>query len=107
MLNKVMLIGCVMSKPAPQELENGSKFVNFVLGIIEKLKNKDGKELERMEQLDIACSGLQAELAEKCIQKGTLVYVEGRIHRWKEWEDEDKAKRCVTDIHCNILTILA
>jgi single-strand DNA-binding protein len=38
-----------------------------------------------------------AELAQKFLHKGSMIYVEGRI-RYRNWEDKEKVKRSSTEI---------
>jgi single-strand DNA-binding protein len=46
-----------------------------------------------------------AELAQKYLHKGSLVYIEGRI-RTRSWEDKDKNKRFSTEILGDNLVML-
>ena len=46
-----------------------------------------------------------AELAQKYLHKGSLVYIEGRI-RTRNWEDKDKNRRFSTEIVGDNLVML-
>ena len=46
-----------------------------------------------------------AELAQKYLHKGSLVYIEGRL-RTRNWEDKDKNKKFATEIVADNLVML-
>jgi single-strand DNA-binding protein len=46
-----------------------------------------------------------ADLAQKYLHKGSLIYLEGRI-RTRSWEDKDKNKRFITEIIGDNLVML-
>ena len=103
-LNKVMLIGNVGKDPIIRHLENGTPVASFSLATTDRFKDKTGKERELTEWHSIVCWRNLAELAEKYIQKGMHLYVEGRL-RSSSWE-KDGQKYYVTEIIAEDLQFL-
>lgn len=86
MINKVMLIGRLGKKPTIYNTENG-RLVRFSLATSEYYK-KDGQRVEKTEWHSIFVSNPACvEFCEKTLDKGSLVYVEGKI---KSRESEGK-----------------
>ena len=104
-LNKVMLIGNVGKDPIVRHLENGTPVASFSLATTERFKDKSGKERELTEWHNIVCWRNLAELAEKYIQKGMHLYIEGRL-RNSSWE-KDGQKYNVTEIVAEELQFLS
>jgi single-strand DNA-binding protein len=77
-LNKVMLIGNVGKDPEVQILEKNIKVAKFSLATTESFKDDKGQThtLTDWHTIILWC-GL-AELAEKCLHKGSTVYIEGK-----------------------------
>jgi single-strand DNA-binding protein len=97
-VNKVILIGNVGKDPEIRRLDSGMKIAKFSLATHESYKNKDGEKAEQTEWHNIVIlrDGL-AEIAEKFLEKGKQIYVEGRI-RTRNWDDRDGNKKCMTEI---------
>ena len=97
-VNKVILVGNVGGKP---EISlNGDKHVAwFNLATNERGRRAaDGTELpELTEWHRIVMFGRQAEIAERYIDKGTKLYIEGKL-RTRTWQDRNAIKRSVTEI---------
>lgn len=96
-VNKVVLIGNIGKEPDIQHLEGNSTVAKFPLATTENYKDKNGNTVSHTEWHNIVLWRGLAELAEKYLHKGSLVYVEGRI-RNRSWEDKDKVKRFTTEI---------
>ncbi|MBQ7551810.1 MAG: single-stranded DNA-binding protein [Bacteroidales bacterium] len=103
-INKVILIGHLGKDPETKTLENGSKRVSFTLATTEVYKDRDGQRKEVTEWHNIVCWRNLADIAEKYLTKGKLLYVEGRI-RTRSW-DENGSKRFFTEIEANNFTML-
>ena len=75
-----------------------NKVASFTLATTEKYKDsKTGEWKENTEWHNIVCWRNTAELAEKYIQKGMMLYVEGKL-RTRSWDDTNGNKRYVTEI---------
>lgn len=103
-VNKVILIGNVGKDPEIKVLDNGVRVANFPLATTEIYK-KDGNRFEQTEWHNIVLWRGLAEVSEKIVRKGALVYIEGKL-RSRTWEDKDKVKRYSVEIVADTLTVL-
>lgn len=106
MLNKVILIGRLGRDPETRTFENGGKKVTFSLATSETYRDKDGNRKELTEWHNIVCWRNLAEIAEKYLTKGKLLYVEGRL-RTRNWDDANGVKHYLTEIEANNFTMLS
>ena len=90
MLNKIQIIGRVGQEPTVKELSDKTKVANFSVATNERYTNKSGEAVEKTEWFNIVAWQNLADIVEKIIKKGDLVYIEGKIVT-KEWE-KDKIK---------------
>jgi single-strand DNA-binding protein len=105
-VNKVILVGNVGKDPEVRYLDKGVAVANFSLATTEKgYTLQNGTQVpERTEWHNIVAWRGLAELAEKYIRKGTLIYVEGKIQT-RSWE-KDGIKRYATDIIADTINLL-
>jgi len=96
-VNKVVLIGNVGKDPEIQILEGNLVVAKFPLATTENHKDKNGNMVSHTEWHTVVLWRGLAELAQKFLHKGSMIYVEGRI-RYRSWEDKDKIKRSNTEI---------
>lgn len=96
-VNKVTLIGNVGKDPEIQILEGNLVVAKFPLATTENHKDKNGNAVSHTEWHTVVLWRGLAELAQKFLHKGSMIYVEGRI-RYRNWEDKDKIKRSSTEI---------
>ena len=100
----MILVGRV-GKPAEVRTAGESKVASFSLATTEKYKDsKTGEWKENTEWHNIVCWRNTAELAEKYVQKGMQLYIEGKL-RTRSW-DKDGEKRYVTEIVAEVLQFL-
>lgn len=104
-INKVILIGNLGKDPEVRNLESGAKVANFTLATSETYKNRDGQKVTQTEWHNIVLWRGLAEIAEKYLQKGNQVFIEGKI-RSRSWDDKDGNKRYITEIVGDNLTML-
>ena len=93
MVNKALIIGRLGQDPDVRFTNNGTAVANFSVATDEK--GKDGKQLTTWHNV-VAWSKL-AEICQKYLKKGALVFVEGRIQH-QQYEDRDGNKRTKTEI---------
>jgi len=103
-VNKVILIGNVGKDPEIKILDNGVRVANFPLATTEIYK-KDRNRFEQTEWHNIVLWRGLAEVSEKIVRKGALVYIEGKL-RSRTWEDKDRIKRYSVEIVADTLTVL-
>lgn len=104
-VNKVILIGRLGKNPETHVFENGGKKVSFSLATSETYRDKDGNRKELTEWHNIICWRNLADVAEKYLAKGKLIYLEGRL-RTRAWDDANGAKHYTTEIEANTFTML-
>ncbi|MBS1745157.1 MAG: single-stranded DNA-binding protein [Bacteroidetes bacterium] len=104
-VNKVMLIGNLGKDPEVQYLDKNIGVAKFPLATTETHKDKNGKLLSQTEWHTIVLWRGLAELAQKYLHKGSLIYVEGRL-RTRSWEDREGNKKFATEIVADNLIML-
>lgn len=104
-INKVILIGNLGKEPDLQYLEGNIAVAKFPLATTETYKDRNGNPISQTEWHTVVLWRGLADLAQKFLHKGSLVYIEGRI-RTRSWEDKDKVKRFSTEIVGDNLVML-
>lgn len=104
MLNKVHLIGRT-GKDVEVRTTDNSKVASFTLATSERFKDRNGEVKEQTEWHNIVVWGKLADVCEKYVQKGSTLYVEGKI-RTRSWDDKDGNKRYITEILASSLQLL-
>ncbi|MBK9460443.1 MAG: single-stranded DNA-binding protein [Sphingobacteriales bacterium] len=105
-LNKVMLIGRLGKDPEAYHFDSGRIKVSFPLATSDSYTNKEGVKVEETEWHNVVMWGKQAEIAEKYLRKGKLVFIEGRI-KTRTWDDKDGNKRYTTEVEAAVFTMLS
>lgn len=106
MLNKVQLIGNLGRDPELNETTGGKKVANFTLATNERWKDAKGNKVESTEWHQIVCWERLAEIAAEHLEKGRLVYLEGRLET-QSWDDKETGdKRYRTHIVAHKLQML-
>ncbi|WP_276089375.1 single-stranded DNA-binding protein [Pedobacter sp. JY14-1] len=103
-INKVILVGHLGKDPEVRHLDGGVTVASFPLATSETY-NKEGKRVEQTEWHNIVLWRGLAEVASKYLQKGKLVYIEGKL-RTRSFEDREKIKKYVTEVVAENFTIL-
>jgi single-strand DNA-binding protein len=104
-VNRVQLIGNLGRDPDVQYLEGNIAVAKFPLATTETFKDKTGQSVSQTEWHTVVLWRGLAELAQKYLHKGSLVYIEGRL-KTRNWEDKEKVKRQATEIVGDNLVML-
>jgi single-strand DNA-binding protein len=96
-INRVMLIGNLGKDPEIQYLEGNIAVAKFPLATTETFKDRGGKLINQTEWHTVTLWRGLAELSQKFLRKGSLVYIEGRL-RTRQWEDREGNKKSSTEI---------
>jgi single-strand DNA-binding protein len=104
-LNKVQLIGYLGKDPETRYMQSGKAVTNFSIATSESWKDKDGERQEKTEWHNIVAFDKVAEIAGQYLQKGSRVYVEGKLQT-RKWEDKEGKDRYTTEIVVNQLLML-
>jgi len=104
-VNKAFLIGRLGKDPEVKTTSSGNKVANFSLATSERYRDKvTGETKELTEWHNIVVWRQLAEIVQKYLHKGDLVYIEGRI-KTRSWE-KDGVTRYTTEIVADTLTML-
>lgn len=104
-VNRVVLLGNLGKKPEIQFLEGNISVAKFSLATTENFKDKTGKLVTQTEWHNVVLWRGLAEIAQKYLHKGSLVYIEGSL-KTRSWEDEEGNKKMATDIVGDNLILL-
>ncbi len=104
-VNKVILLGNLGKDPEIRTLESGTKLARISIATNDYFKNKSGESIERTEWHNVILWRQRAELAEKFLQKGSQVYIEGRLQT-RQWDDKDGNKRYTTEIIADVVNLV-
>ena len=105
MVNKVVLIGNAGQDPEVRHLDSGVAVANFNLATNENYKDRNGERVTQTEWHRIVLWRGLAEVAEKYVKKGELLYIEGRL-RTRSWDDKEGIKRYTTEIYADEMKML-
>jgi len=104
-VNKVILIGRLGKDPEVRNLDNGVSVANFTMATSETYKDRTtGEKKEVTEWHNIVLWRGLAEVSQKYLHKGDLVYIEGKL-RTRSWEKEG-VTRYTTEIVADNMTML-
>jgi single-strand DNA-binding protein len=105
MVNRVILVGRLGRDPEIRTTPSGSTVASFSLATDERWNDANGERKTRTEWHNIVAWSKLAEICEKYLTKGKLVFIEGRIQT-REWDDRDGNKRRTTEIVASDMKML-
>ena len=88
-LNKVLLIGNVGAEPQIKTLASGNKVANITLATSERYKDRNGEQKEDTEWHSVQAFGKLADVVERFVHKGSLLYLDGKI-RTRSYEADGR-----------------
>jgi single-strand DNA-binding protein len=103
-VNKVILVGHVGKDPEVKYLEGGTAMAKFSLATTESYKDKQGNKVDTTEWHNIVMWRGLAEIAEKYVRKGKLLFIEGKIKTRVVGEGDNR--KYYTDIVADNMTML-
>lgn len=103
--NKVQLIGNLGADPETKQGESGKKVVKFSLATNETYKNSAGEKVTETQWHNLVAFGKVADVAEKYLNKGSEIVVEGKLVT-KNYVDKEGVKKYVTEVQVNELMML-
>lgn len=104
-LNKALLIGRLGKAPEVNYIKPDTPVAKFSLATSETYKSREGDKKEVTEWHNIVAWRNTAKFCESYLEKGMLVYVEGKIQT-RKWEGQDGVTRYSTDIVADQIKIL-
>ena len=103
--NHVQLIGNLGTNPEVRDFENGKKMARIALATNESYQKSSGEQVKETQWHSLVAWGKYAQIAEKYLQKGQEVCIEGRLSN-KIIEDSNGFKRMVTEVIVNDILLL-
>ena len=97
-INKVILVGNLGAKPEIKYASNGNAISNLSVATSESWTDKNtGQKQERTEWHRVSLFGKVAEIAGQYLDKGSKVYVEGKLQT-RKWQDQSGQDRYTTEV---------
>jgi len=97
-VNKVTLLGRLGADPEVRHFQNGGQVTTISIATTETWRDARGDRQEKTEwhRVSILAEGL-AKLAERYLQRGSLVYLEGKLET-RKWQDQSGTDRYATEV---------
>ena len=105
-LNQCSFIGQAGSDPKCRTFESGNKVANVNIAVSERYKDRSGQQQESTEWIPLVFNGALADIAEKCIRKGSQIFVIGKW-RTRKYTDRDGAEHSTTEVVVTKLELLS
>jgi single-strand DNA-binding protein len=96
-VNKVILIGNLTRDPEMRQTGNGQSIVTFGLATNREWVTSGGEKKSSAEFHECVAWARLAEICEKYLRKGKLVYVEGYL-KTRSWDTEEGIRKFKTEI---------
>ena len=97
-INKVILVGNLGAKPEVKYASNGNAISNLSVATSESWTDKStGQKQEKTEWHRVSLFGKIAEIAGQYLDKGSKVYVEGKLQT-RKWQDQSGQDRYTTEV---------
>lgn len=103
--NKVQLIGNLGMTPEIKTTEGGKKLAKFSMATNEVYRNAKGEKVTETQWHNVVAWGKVADIAEKFLNKGSEVAVEGKLVN-RSYTDKDGQKKYFTEVQINELLML-
>lgn len=105
-INKAIIVGNLGQDPDVRYTTEGKAVANLSIATSETWKDKStGEKKEKTEWHRVVMFGNLAEIVEKYVQKGSKIYIEGKLQT-RKWQDKDGSDRYTTEIVANEMQML-
>ena len=101
-INKVILVGNIGQEPQVRTMQSGQKVVTFSLATSDRWRDRQtGEQKEQTEWHRIVIFNPNlVEVAERMLQKGTKLYLEGAL-RTRKWQNQQGVDTFTTEVVLN------
>jgi len=103
--NKVQLIGHLGNQPDVRTTENGKKLARFSVATNEVYRNAKGEKITETQWHNLIAWGKLADIAEKYMNKGSEVAIEGKLIN-RSYTDKEGNKKYITEVQVNEVLLL-
>ena len=107
MLNKVIIIGNLGSDPEMRYTPNGAAVTSFSVATNRRYKTSDGEQHEEAVWFRVSAWGRLAEVTSEYLNKGSQVYVEGRIGEPHVYTTQSGEARASLDVTAQTVQFLS
>ncbi len=104
-VNKVILVGHIGNKPEGRYTPSGTSTASFSLATNESWIDSENEKHERTEWHNIIAWNKLADFATEYLQKGQLIYIEGRLQT-RTYKDKEEIQRRITEVVTTAITPL-
>lgn len=106
-VNQATIIGFVGEAPRVNTTSSGWHVATIAVATTERgYKKRDGTEVpDRTDWHNVVLWGRLADVAQQFVRKGSLVYVQGKLHT-RAYDDKQGIKRYITEIECETIQLL-
>jgi len=105
-VNKAIIVGNIGKDPQLSYTTNNTAILKFSVATTNRWKDQEGEFQEKTNWHNIIVFGKRAEKLNELLQKGTPVYVEGRIQN-DVVEKEEGQRRYFSSIIASIVNVLS
>jgi len=103
--NKVQLIGHLGNQPDVRTTENGKKLARFSVATNEVYRNAKGEKITETQWHNLIAWGKLADIAERYMNKGSEVAIEGKLIN-RSYTDKEGNKKYITEVQVNEVLLL-
>ena len=103
-LNQVNIIGNVGSEAEIKQFDT-FKLATFKVATTERFKDRNGNQQENTQWHTCTATGAIADVVERYIHKGMLVYVGGKLN-YRNWTAKDGTNHTSTEIQVHTVQML-
>ena len=104
-VNKVILVGHIGNKPEGRYTPSGISTATFSLATNESWIDNEKEKKEHTEWHNIVAWNKLADFATEYLQKGQLIYIEGKLQT-RTYKDKDDFQHWKTEVISNVITPL-
>ena len=104
-VNKIIVIGNLGGEPEMRFTPSGRPVTSFNVATNWRYTTAEGERREETEWFNVVTWGKLAEQCNQFLNKGRLVYVEGRLHS-HSWDSQDGQKHFRNEIIANRVSFL-
>ena len=103
-LNQVNLIGNIGNDPEIKTFDS-FKLATFKVATTERFRDRDGNQKENTQWHSCSATGAIADVVEKYIKKGMMVYVGGKL-TYRNWTAKDGSNHTSTEVQVHTVQML-
>ena len=104
-VNKVILVGHIGNKPEGRYTPSGTSTATFSLATNESWIDSDKEKKEHTEWHNIVVWNKLADFTTEYLQKGQLIYIEGKLQT-RTYKDKEEIQRRISEVVTTAITPL-